>query len=305
MSIALAPRLAVLLVPLLAGACSLRSVALGGLASTLSGAAETFARDDDPELVREALPFALKAMEAVLLKEPANERLLTAASAGFALYGGFVRADARALAATDYVRSEQVTDRALALVLRARDYALRALELRHPGITARLVARPYDAAAEIALADLELAYLAGGTWGLAISLGKDRPALVADFDAVRALLARCLALDETWREGLLHEALLAVEALPAAMGGSRERARAHYQRALELSGGHRADLYVKSAESLALPAQDRAEFERLLGLALAVDLDGAPGARLANRLAQERARQLLAQADDLFLPPLE
>jgi acetolactate synthase-1/2/3 large subunit len=44
---------------------------------------------------------------------------------------------------------------------------------------------------------------------------------------------------------------------------------------------------------------------RLLGLALAVDLDGAPGARLANRLAQERARQLLAQADDLFLPPLE
>jgi predicted anti-sigma-YlaC factor YlaD len=302
----LAPRLAALLVPLLlASACSLRRVAIGGLASSLSGAAETFEREDDPELVREALPFALKAMEAVLLKEPENERLLAAAGAGFALYAGFVRADARALAPRDWARSEEVADRALALTLRGRDYALRALELRHPGIGARLKASPYDGAAEIGPDDLELAYLTGGTWGLAISLGKDEPALVADFDAVRALLARCLELDEAWRAGALHEALLVVDALPAAMGGSRERARGHYERALELSGGLRADLFVKAAESLALPAQDRAEFARLLGLALAVDLAAAPEARLANRLAQERARELLAQADELFLPPLE
>ena len=153
--------------------------------------------------------------------------------------------------------------------------------------------------------DVELAYGTAGTWGLAIGLGKDDPGLVADVDAVRALLRRALELDEDWDQGALHEAMISVEGLPRAMGGSPERAREHFQRALALSGGQRASLYLKLAENVSVPAQDRDEFETLLRQALAVDLDAAPDLRLSNRITQDRARRLLDGIDDLFLPPLE
>jgi predicted anti-sigma-YlaC factor YlaD len=46
--------------------------------------------------------------------------------------------------------------------------------------------------------------------------------------------------------------------------------------------------------------QDRAEFERMLKEVLAFDVDSAPPYRLANILAQRRARALLDHVDDLF-----
>jgi hypothetical protein len=291
---------------LLASTCSVRRLAVGGLANALSGSAVAFAREDDPELVRAALPFVMKALEGVLIESPDDEALLAAASSAFGLYAyAFVQLDGEALASSDYAASQQLAARAVALYLRARDFALRALEGRHPGLGAGLRTAPAQAAATLTAPDVELAYLAGGTWGLAIALGKDDPALLADLEAVRALLRRALELDEGHAEGALHEAMISVEALPRAMGGSPERAREHYRRALELSGGRRASLYLKLAENVSVPAQDRAEFEQLLQSALAVPLDAAPDLRLSNRIAQGRARHLLATIDDLFLPPLE
>jgi predicted anti-sigma-YlaC factor YlaD len=47
--------------------------------------------------------------------------------------------------------------------------------------------------------------------------------------------------------------------------------------------------------------QDRAEFERLLNEALAIDVNALPEQRLANVIAQRRARWLLARMDRLFV----
>lgn len=290
---------------LLAGACSVRRLAVGGLADALSGSAASFAREEDPELVREALPFALIAIESVLLESPENASLLATAGTAFGLYATLVELEAEALEARDYTGAASGKARACALFLRARDHALRALELSYPEIRSRLATQPVQAAAVLERKDVALAYLTAGSWGLAIALGKDDPALVADVDAVRALFRRALELDEGYDQGALHEAMVSIEGLPRAMGGSPERARQHFQRALELSGGRRASLYLTLAENVSVPAQDRGEFERLLRQALALDLETVPDLRLSNRIAQERARRLLDGIDDLFLPPLE
>jgi len=42
-----------------------------------------FASDDDPELVREAVPFSLKLIESLLEQSPQHRGLLYAASSGF------------------------------------------------------------------------------------------------------------------------------------------------------------------------------------------------------------------------------
>jgi predicted anti-sigma-YlaC factor YlaD len=77
--------------------------------------------------------------------------------------------------------------------------------------------------------------------------------------------------------------------------------RQHFDRAIELSKGKRAGTYVSFAENASLPAQNQAEFQSMLQKALAVDADADPPDRLANLVAQRRARWLLKHTEQLFL----
>ena len=70
---------------------------------------------------------------------------------------------------------------------------------------------------------------------------------------------------------------------------------------LALSQGQRASLYVTYAEAVALPAQDREQYQKLLEQALAVDPELRPNKKLQTALAQRRARWLLQRMDRLFL----
>jgi predicted anti-sigma-YlaC factor YlaD len=60
---------------------------------------------------------------------------------------------------------------------------------------------------------------------------------------------------------------------------------------------------VSYAQDVLVPAQDRAGYQRLLNQVLAFDVDRpeARADRLANVIAQRRARWLLAHQDELFL----
>lgn len=130
--------------------------------------------------------------------------------------------------------------------------------------------------------------------------GLARPELVGDLPTVRVLLDRALGLDETYSKGAIHELLISLDALPEALGGSPERARKHFERAVELQRGLSAGPYVALASTVSVAAQDRAKFERLLKQALAIDPDKDKSIRLANLIAQRRARHLILRIDDLF-----
>jgi predicted anti-sigma-YlaC factor YlaD len=287
------------------GACSVRRLAVGALGGALAESGAVFASDDDPELVREALPFALKSIEALIVQAPEDERLLLAACSGFTQYAkGFVEADAERAADEDWARALELRARAHRLYARARDYGLRALALRHPTLADELRSDPRGAVRALRAEDVAPAFWTGAAWGSAIASALDRPEVVVDLDAARALLERAIELDADHERGRLHEALISLEALPEMMGGSPHRAREHFLRAVELSGGRSPGPYVTFASAVSLPAQERAEFERLLETALAIDPDAVPEDRLACVLAQRRARELLARADELFLEPL-
>ncbi len=297
---------AALALALVVGGCSLRTVAVKALGRSLAASGDVFASDEDPELVAEALPFALKTMEALLAEAPRDRNLLLASCRGFTQYAyAFVESEAFFLEHADYRRSRQLVERALKLYLRGRDYCLRALERSSPGILGRLQRAPEEAAGSLTAADTGFVVWAAAAWGSAISLGQDRPALTADVPAVKALFRRALELDEAYDDGLVHEALISLEALPEVAGGSPERARAHFERAVELSGGTSVGPYVTLARTVVVAEQDAAEFRRLLRRALAIDPNVAPSRRLANILAQRQARELLDRIEDYFLDPGE
>jgi predicted anti-sigma-YlaC factor YlaD len=70
-----------------------------------------------------------------------------------------------------------------------------------------------------------------------------------------------------------------------------------------LSSGRHAAPFVNYAEAVPLRRQQAAEFRRLLEQALAINADAYPSARLANLVAQRRARWLLGRMNELFLNP--
>ncbi len=280
-----------------------RTLALNAAADTLAGTGGVFASDEDPELVREAIPFGLKTYESILADLPEHRGLLLATASGFTQYAyAFVQMDADFLDATDLPRSREMRARAQKLLLRARDYGLRGLEVGHPGFRAGL---RKDLAATLAATtrdDVPFLYWTGVAWAAALMSDKKNLDLVADLPTAGALVQRVLELDEAYDGGAAHEFLVSYEgSRPEAMGGSAKRARHHYERALAHSKGKRAGVYVALAESVSAREQNLPEFKRLLAAALEVDPEAAPGNRLLNTLMQRRARWLLTRLPDLFV----
>lgn len=297
-----------LLAVVLSAGCSIRSMAVNALAETLAEGASVYAADDDPDLVREALPFNLKTLETLLKSSPDHPELLLSACSTSTLYAkGFLEVDAEVAEwdDLDYVRSEVLSTRARNMHVRGRDYCLRRVEVDHPGLAERLIRQADDAVSEFGVDDVETLYWLGASWGSAIVLGLDQPVLAADVPIVRTLMERALALDEDYNRGALHSALISVESVGELLGGSAERARAHFERTVELTKGLDASPYLAMATGVSLPAEDRDEFEALLESALAVDPDEDVSIRLVNLVTQRRARLLLDNVDELFYEPLQ
>ena len=279
-------------------------MAIDNLADALSEAGGTYASDDDPDLIRDALPFSLKLIEALLEETPRHRGLLEAAASGFTQYAyAFVQQDADEMEDRDSARASALRARARRLYLRARGYGLRGLETGHDRFEEALRREPAAAVSRITdIEDVPLLYWTAAASGLAIALSKDDPDMIADVPVVEALIRRALALDETYDGGAIHEFLINLEgSKPDAMGGSLERARLHYQRAVELSKGRRAQPFVTFAEVVSVRNQDRAGFVSLLERALEIDVNATPEWRLANLVMQRRARWLLGRADLLFV----
>ena len=285
---------------LLSGGCSLRSMAVNAIVPVLANP-DVYRSEEDPELVRDALPFLLKTIESILDTSPRQNQALVFACTGFTLYGNaFLQLDADLAEWDDYERALRLRDRTWRLYVRARNYCLRSLELKYEGITEGLRQDPEAALVVTDVEDVEVLFLLSAAWGLAISNALDQPALVADLPAVRALLARALELDEDYARGSIHNALITIEALPPELGGSPERAREHFRRAVDLSGGLDAAPFVAFAAGVSMPADNRAEFQQLLEQALAIDTNEDTSLRLLNLVNQTRARMLLDHIDDLF-----
>src|SRR5438552_2907750 len=285
--------------------CSVRRMAVNRLSDALAAGGTTFASDDDPELVKAAVPFSLKLMESLLDENPKHAGLLFATASGFTQYAfAFVQQDADEMEENDLAAATEIRVRARKLYLRARSYGLRGLEVKHPGFDKALRRNP-GAAVRVAKAnDVPLLYWTAVAWAAAIADSKDNPDLIGDLPIVEALIDRALELNESYDHGAIHSFLITYEmSRPGAEGKPEDRARKHFDRAMELCGGQLAGPLVALAEAVSVRNQNVTEFKELLNRALAINPDAKPEWRLVNLVMQRRARWLLSRIDELFLTP--
>ena len=281
--------------------CSVRRFAVNKIGDALASGSSTYSEDEDLQLVGAALPFGLKLIEGLLAESPKHKGLLVTACEGFTTYSYvYVHQQASRTAEQDLEQARLIRDRARRLYLRARRYGLRRLEASHRGIAERLAADPVAALSRMKKKDVPTLYWNAAALGLAISVSKNDAEMLAHLPQVEAFLNRALELDESWNEGALHA--FQVTLASARPGGSDlAKIRSHFERALELSRGMQAGLFVAYAEAVSVPQQDAAEFDALLNRALRIDPDEHESVRLANLVAQKRARWLLDHMEDLIL----
>jgi predicted anti-sigma-YlaC factor YlaD len=281
----------------------MKRYAINQLGNALAASGSTFSADEDPELIRAAVPFSLKLVESLLAENPRHEGLLLAAARGFTEYAyAFVQEDADELQGTDKVASTALRARAAKLYLRGRNYGLRGLEVKHPGFSERLKANPKEAVKELKKSEAPLMYWTAISWGAALAASHDLM-MFPEIPRFEALIDRVIEVDEAYDEGTVHTFLITYEmsrlnAKPNRLALAKE----HFDRAMELGGGHQAVSLVAYAENVLVAQKDKAAFQAMLRQALRVDINKSPENRQLNLAEQRRARWLLSRTDKLFPP---
>lgn len=291
-----------LLMAICVGGCSLQDLVVRRVADAVAGESGVFASESDVALAAASIPAALKANEALLARQPTHRGLLLLAARGFTQYAyAFVQLPADEMEAADLQGAYGERQRAKRLYLRARDFGLRGLKLDGAAGRDALRRSPAAALAGMRRDDADLLYWTAAPWAAAVSLAKDDPELLAALPIVEAMAARAVELAPDLDHGALQVFLVTLEtSRPGASASSLVQARERHRKAVALSGGQQAAPFVALAEAVAERHGDPREFDALLAAALALDADAKPEWRLANLIAQRRARWLTAQKDLLF-----
>jgi hypothetical protein len=271
-------------------------------ADTLSLPASVINSHPDPETVRGALDYALLQNEALLAAAPKHESLLETLCSQYVQYATlFVQPQAEALQWSDPGRAPAAAARALRLSERGKDVCWRAIEAEDKDLPGRLIADPDGAVRKIERDDVPLLYWSAASLTSSIVLGgAGRPDSARDWKIVRAMAERGLALDATWNRAALHELMITVESQGEASGGTEEAARRHFTRAVDVQQGLSPGPYLALAMGVVRTKRDRAEFEKLIKQAAAIDPEKDPANRLPATLGRDRARVLAANVAQIF-----
>jgi hypothetical protein len=298
-----------LLIPALVAAAScgaVKSMAMKSVASTLSETGN-IASHDDPDTIEAAIPPFLVMFESLADQLKDFEPIHTATCALYTQYAfGFIapKGERAELQDDDFDTAKAYNERALRLATRGRDFCWRGLEVKFRGVSAALKSDPAAALRRAKREQVPLLYWSAASLGAAISSGGlTHPELLNQWPVVRALAERAIQLDDAWNKGALHELMITVESQGEAFGGSEERARTHFARAVELQQGLSPGPHVALAMGVVKTKQDRPEFEKLMKEALSMDPEKNPTQRLIVLITQRRAQLLLDNVGKLILTP--
>jgi len=266
-------------------------VALRATPSLFPNVAATIFEECDPELAEASIPPNLKLMEGLLKSDPENRKILTTLSMGFAGYSLL------------FIEPED-PERASAMYLRALEYGTRALGEKGAPLRNR------DGGLEPVRAmlknmdpnDLEALFWTTLSWNAWINLNLDKPSALAQLSASEACLRRVLELDEHFFYSAPHILMGAsLAARPPILGGSPEKARIHFEQALQENHRKFYLAQVYFAKYYAVRVQDKELFARTLAEVVHGNPRELQDVCLINRVMQRRAQELVKQAEDLFL----
>jgi hypothetical protein len=271
-------------------ACSINRFVIRQTGALLDYGVIALYEESDLGLAEQAMASDIKLLEGMIIGDPDNEHLLlltAQALAGYAL--GFAE--------------DENPERAKKLYLRAKAYGLRVL-------------RQNDSFAEAdtgslddytrAVKNLDEDYIGalfwtGFAWAGWINLSIDNPRAMIDLTKVQILMERVLEINEAYFNGSTHLFFGSVWGIkPPMLGGDLQKAKAHFDRNLEITGGKFLLTYVYYALYYAAKILDEDLFNSFVAKIEDTPADVLPGYELLNMIAKKKVKYLKAFAKKWF-----
>lgn len=283
--------------------CSIKTMAVQQMGELVADGVPAFEKDEDLELIRDAIPANLKLLEAMLESDPENGKIPAILSQMYASYGfAFLEGDLETPGVGDkaklkerinrfYQRGQQYGERALIASNKKCEQGLKVIA----DLDSCLSGLDKDAVPAL--------YWYGFNVAAYMNRNLNSMAALAQGPKMEKVMQRAIALDESYNFGSAHLFLmLYYGARSAMMGGNIEKADAHYKAIQKLSGSDflLADTFY--ARYVMVQKQDREGFQKMLKAveAKTVDTDKTPQLRLYNSLAKSRAKLYLNSVEDFF-----
>jgi hypothetical protein len=268
----------------------IQTIALRSMGGILDNGLAAFNEESDIQLAHEALGSNLKLIEAMIKSDPENEQFLLFAAQGYNSY------------ALAFCEDDSV-ERARVFYLRAKEYGMRILmknqkfrEAQNGDIT---VFR--EAVKTFGKEDVPALFWTAFSWGSYVNITRTDVAGLADLSKVQALIEFVAEKDPSFYYGGAYLFLGVIEGTtPRSIGGNPDKAKEYFEKCLAINNGKFLMTQLYYARVYAVTTQDQPLFESLLKQVEDTSIDDVPEIRLANVIAKQKARKLLAQESELF-----
>ena len=273
---------------LLIAGCSMNKLAINATGSIIEYGMDALMEESD--FAEESAPGNLLILRGLIKGDPENERFLVSAARGFSSYSlAFIE--------------DKDKERAKIFYERGRDYGLRVLlkEKRFNESFNGDIDSFTQSLESFGRDDVPALFWTGFSWGNWINMNLDLPEALVDIPKVESIMRRIMEIDETYYYGGVHLFFgISYGSRSRMLGGNLEKAREHFDRAIEISNGNFLMAYFYKAKYYAIPIQDRLLFESLLQEIITSPPDVLPEQRLVNEVAKVKAENLLYEIDEYF-----
>ncbi len=283
-------RLAAFLFLGLISACSSTQFMVDSMDPLLDHMNAALRKNNDVELVKNAIPAGLVQLDGLIEASPDNVKLLTKAAEGYNGYAFVFVED------TDKARAKN-------LYWRAFQYASRALKQK------KAFAQAFDGPLkefEESLSvfgpkDVPALFWGASSWLSWAGLNVDDPEIFLALPKIKAMLKRCVELDESYQYGAAHTILgILYASRSVAHGGKPDLAKAEFDLAFEISGRKMLVFHIMYAKYYAYQIQDKEIFITTLKEVISAPDDILPEMAFINAAAKKKAKKLLDDVDTIF-----
>ncbi len=263
--------------------------------------------EDDIELVAEVFPVILKMYEAMHIQDPTHRGLALMTGELYIMYANiFVETPANYMSYDEYDKKNMQLFRAKKFYIRGTKKTLSSLDLAYPGFKEAVYSDNKEeidkALSQCKKYDAEALHWSGA--GILASFALDP----MDADSLKSIvggvsmLEKAVELEPEFMGGSSWEILCKFyAAAPTAFGGSTEKAKMAYQKALEISKGRTPSVYLTYATSFCIPNQDSKGYDEAIEKALAIDPELQPENKLSIKLSQDYAKWLKEHKEDFIM----
>lgn len=295
---------AFILILALNSACTPKKIASDITAQIMASGAPSFEMESDIEIAQMSGLTMLKMIEAFQYDNPKNKTLNTLLARSYANYAqGFWEYEMLKNKDVDEEQYQKYFERAKRFYSQGKEFGLRALKKNSSfknALTKDLTTFK-KSLKSFGRSSVPRLFWTAMNWGSLINLTKDSPIAIAEFPKVEAIMERVMQLDENYFFAGPHLFFgFSYGSRPKMFGGDSVKSKQHFEKAINAYSRKFLLGLVFYAQVYAVQTQNAMLFEDLLNEVVNADASMLPKARLANELAKQRARWLLANKAQYF-----